>query len=76
VHLHGLGPGECGLELSKADGRLPDHRPFDRDAAWFVELAPLLAEFDGVVVAEVFSWPEAELILNCLEEIIKPQCEN
>jgi len=53
IHLHGVIDGE-------------DHRVFNPEEPWFVELIPFLQKFQGVVNLEVFSIKEVEAILNVL----------
>jgi len=53
IHLHGV-----------LDGK--DHKLFDPEEPWFVELIPFLQKFQGVVNLEVFSIKEVEIALNVL----------
>jgi sugar phosphate isomerase/epimerase len=71
IHLHGLGgrPGLRQEDGRSADGRLPDHRPFDADESWFVSFAPFLRRFEGTINIEVFSWQEVQAILHSLRSI-------
>jgi hypothetical protein len=70
IHLHGLNREKAAL-----DGRLPDHRPITAEAAWLVELCPLLEDFNGVINLEVFSWEEVQESITALKSI-KQKTEN
>jgi sugar phosphate isomerase/epimerase len=55
IHLHGLDEGW-------------DHNPFFSDEPWFVELAPRLEEFDGIVNIEVFKEDHLKTVLDSLRK--------
>ncbi|MFP4564668.1 MAG: cobamide remodeling phosphodiesterase CbiR, partial [Spirochaetia bacterium] len=55
IHLHGLDEGW-------------DHNPFFSDEPWFVETAPHLEEFDGIVNIEVFKEDHLKRVLDSLRK--------
>lgn len=55
VHLHGLDEGW-------------DHNPFSSHEPWFLELAPLLAHFEGVVNIEVFREDHLKRVHEAMRE--------
>lgn len=57
VHLNGT--GEDG-----GDG----HKPPRAEDLWFLELAPFLRSFSGIVNLELFSWDEVRQGIDCLEK--------
>ena len=57
VHLNGT--GEDG-----GDG----HKPPRAEDTWFLELAPFLRSFSGMVNLELFSWDEVQQGIDCLEK--------
>jgi len=61
IHLHAVDSKSAAI-----DGRLKDHRRLLAGEKWLGELRPLLADFNGVVNLEVFSWEEASESIDVL----------
>ncbi|MDR2096970.1 MAG: TIM barrel protein [Spirochaetaceae bacterium] len=59
VHLNGTDGGDGG------------HKPFNSGDEWFLELAPFLRSFSGVVNIELFSWDEIRRSIDCLEKLFE-----
>ncbi|MDR2491391.1 MAG: AP endonuclease [Spirochaetaceae bacterium] len=62
IHLH-------DVDTAADDGRLPDHRSLKSESSWLSDIRPFLAQFNGFINLEVFSWEEIQKSLEVLHGI-------